>query len=181
MMGQGRNSGMGTPKSIRKIDVQVFPPFGQLIDSGWVQSIAKAALYIGDPAGQSSLSVVVADEQTLHDLNLRFRGLDEPTDVLSFGYNSDSNAPDSQSGFPADPTGSNDLGEVILCYPLATRQADEHNVSIQEELALLTIHGVLHLLGHDHDEDEAEAVMKQMERQALAIVFDSANSVESAK
>lgn len=181
MMGLGCNHGMGTPKTARQIDVQIFPSFEQLLDPPWIQSVAKVALDIADPVGRSSVSIVVADEPTVHSINLKFRGLDEPTDVLSFGYNSDSNGTDFTHEFPVDPDGSEDLGEVILCYPLASRQAIEHNVSTPEELALLTIHGVFHLLGYDHDEAEAEAAMQHLERQALAIVFDSPNPVDSAK
>ena len=65
---------------------------------------------------------------------------------------------------------------MVLSYPLAIRQADEHNVAVEDEAALLIVHGVLHLLGHDHAEPGEEAAMKALERAALDSLNPSARS-----
>ena len=155
---------MPTRASRRPIDVHVFPSFRAAVRAPWLRKVAAEALAAGDPDGAAGVSIAIADDETLRSLNERFRGLDEVTDVLSFEG-------DSGAAFPAAPDGSATIGEVVLSYPLAVRQADEHHVTAEEELALLVVHGVLHLLGHDHEEPGDEARMKRLERQALAGFF----------
>lgn len=159
----------------RAIEVRVFSTFRSDVKTPFVRKAAKAALASADPLGVTDVSVVIADDETLHDLNLRFRGFDEPTDVLSFGEESDPSlteaGADESPAFPYPPEDSRSLGEIVLSYPLALRQAGEHNVRVEEEVALLIVHGVLHLLGHDHAEPNEEAAMKTLENQALAALF----------
>jgi probable rRNA maturation factor len=163
----------GSPK--RTIEVRVFPTFRSDVKTLFVRKVATAALAAADPLGVTDVSVVIADDETLHDLNLRFRGFDEPTDVLSFGDESDSSLAepdaDESPAFPDMPEDSPSLGEIVLSYPLAVQQAGEHNVRVEEEVALLIVHGVLHLLGHDHAEPNEEAAMKALENQALTELF----------
>ena len=80
------------------------------------------------------------------------------TDVLSFNTDFDR---------LRRPDGSAELGEIVIALPVAARGAQERSVSLGEELALLTVHGALHLLGFDHEELEEERQMKVMERVAL--------------
>ncbi len=158
---------MSTRANKRRIDVQVFPAFRGLAKTADVGRAAAAALAVADPAGGAPVSVVVADDETLRDLNSRFRGFDEVTDVLSFGER-DAPADESVPAFPEAPGEAPSLGEVVVSYPLAARQAGEHNVQVEEEVALLVAHGVLHLLGYDHAAPEDEAAMKALEVEALA-------------
>ena len=151
------------------IDVHVFPSFRAAVKAPWLRKVAAEALATGDPGGAGGVSIAIADDETLRSLNERFRGLDEVTDVLSFMGDSGTGDPDS--AFPPAPDGDATIGEVVLSYPLAVRQADEHDVTTEEELALLVVHGVLHLLGHDHEEPGDEARMQQLERQTLAGFF----------
>ena len=163
----------------RSIDVRVFPPFRAAVKAALVRRAAESALAAADPQGTGSVSVVVADDETLRDLNSRFRGFDELTDVLSFGDASDASLAESSEDLPAFPRLPDEnpsLGEVVLSYPLAVRQADEHNVTTQEEVALLVVHGILHLLGHDHAEPSDEAAMKALEAQALSTVSAGAKA-----
>jgi probable rRNA maturation factor len=92
-----------------------------------------------EQAPDGALSVVLADEPTAKELNLRFRGLDEATDVLSF----------SDGSIQPDDKGIY-FGDVVICRPVAERQAKAAQHPQESELALLTIHGILHLLGYDH-------------------------------
>lgn len=174
---------MATRSQRRRVDVRVFPLFKGAAAAASVRRAATAALTLADPEGRSGASVVVADDETLHDLNLRFRGFDEVTDVLSFGeYGApveDTALPAAEpfpgDGFPQVPGEQPSLGEVVVSYPMAERQAREHNVPVEQEAALLVVHGILHLLGHDHAEPEEEAAMRAIEQQALRALFPSGN------
>ena len=104
------------------------------------------------------VAVRVTNARTVRTLNRRFRGEDAATDVLSFNTDFDG---------LRRPDGSADLGEIVIALPVAARGARERAVSLGEELALLTVHGTLHLLGFDHEEAEEEREMKQLERVAL--------------
>jgi probable rRNA maturation factor len=114
----------------------------------------------------AEMSIVVVDDATIHQLNREWRGYDEPTDVLSFGLSDRSKpAVDDEElfPFPQEPDDLLHLGEVVISYPTATRQAGEHSRLLEEELRHLLIHGILHLLGYDHAEPEEEAVMRARE------------------
>jgi probable rRNA maturation factor len=143
----------------------------------WLMGIAQAALDValeGTEAAQMSL--VITDDETVHRLNAQFRGLDEVTDVLSFSadhpghWEGEDEPPEDAGGFDfvMPPDEPSQLGEVIVSYPQAKRQADERGVPLAHELALLVVHGVLHLTGHDHLETEETMLMQSKERTALA-------------
>lgn len=89
--------------------------------------------------GSASMSVTVVSPREIHLLNLRYRGKDKPTDVLSF------------------PGIGGELGDVVLCLEIARKQAKEYGGTIEQELQRLTVHGVLHLRGYDHETNEADA------------------------
>ncbi len=146
----------------------------------WLLGIAQAALDValeGTEAAQMSL--VITDDETVHSLNAQFRGLDEVTDVLSFSAEHPGHW-EGEAGPPVDAVGAGDfdfvmppgelspLGEVIVSYPQAQRQAEERGAPLEHELALLVVHGVLHLTGHDHLEPEETELMQSKERTALA-------------
>ncbi len=159
----------------RRIQAQVFPAYRTMVSLPWLRGVAAQALEIADPDGRSSASVVVADDDTLRDLNHRFRGLDEETDVLSFADRQgpmEPTAPDAGTpAFPQAPEEEGVLGEVVVSYPQAALQAAEHGWPVEQEVALLVVHGVLHLLGHDHAEPDEEATMKALEDEALTRLF----------
>ena len=179
----GRRNGMPSRPQKRRVDVRVFPFFKEAAPAASVRRAATTALAVADPDGRSGASVVVADDETLRDLNLRFRGFDEVTDVLSFGEHGapvedTALSPSEQYasvGFPSVPDEPPNLGEVVLSYPMAERQAREHNVPVEREAALLIVHGILHLLGHDHAEPEEETAMRAIEQRALSALFPSVN------
>lgn len=134
-----------------------------------MRSVAEAALDTADPGGSSALSIVIADDETVRDLNNRFRGVDEVTDVLAFGATSENAPTPSDAVFPPLP-GEESLGEVVVSQPQAARQAPANGASVERETALLIVHGVLHLLGHEHAEPEEAAAMRRLEEQALGVI-----------
>src|SRR3954452_10123760 len=121
--------------------------------------------------------MLFVEEDFIPDLNQRFRGIDAPTDVLAFPIDEDvmegGRSPDSGGSGPgfttAEPTDLPMLlGDVVICPTVARRNAPEHAGTFDDEMALLVVHGILHLMGMDH-ENEAEAeVMEQRERELLA-------------
>ena len=123
-------------------------------------ALAHAALDAAGAHGELTLTFV--DRAEIAGLNAEHLGKDGPTDVLSFPLDAeaDADAP-SQRGVPVL------LGDVVVCPAVAERQAPSHAGSYEDELALLVVHGVLHVLGHDHDEPEETAVMQARERELL--------------
>jgi len=146
----------------------------------WLMGIAQAALSVAlEGAEVTQMSLLITDDETVHGLNTQFRGLDEVTDVLSFSadhaghWEGDAEPPEDliENGdleFVMPPGELSPLGEVIVSYPQAQRQAEERGAPLEHELALLVIHGVLHLTGHDHLDPEETQLMQSKERTALA-------------
>ncbi|MEN6410014.1 MAG: rRNA maturation RNase YbeY [Anaerolineaceae bacterium] len=128
------------------IEIQIAEAFQPALDGEILSQTIQAALKHQHAPEDAELTVVVDDDEAVHTLNRDFRGVDDTTDVLSFP----ADEVDPESGHPY-------LGDIIISYPQASRQAAAGGHSIQAELQLLVVHGVLHLLGHDHAEaDEKE-------------------------
>jgi probable rRNA maturation factor len=109
----------------------------------------------------AEVSVMLADDNTLWELNRQYRGQDRPTDVLSFSQQ-------EHSGDSAHPLAcTNLLGDVVISVETAKRQADVHGHPLQAEVELLVVHGVLHLLGYDDETDESAEEMRMRERSVL--------------
>jgi len=154
----GRNS------MSHEIGVSVGEKFRGLVNEGWVRRIAQTVLKAEGIAPPYELSLVFADSETMQRLNRDYRGVDEPTDVLAF-YMLPQKGADVSFALP--PDGVLRLGEVIISYPQAVEQAKEQGHSTERELALLIIHGILHLLGYDHEEPEEESEMRTREKELL--------------
>ena len=172
---------MGSPNSQNAdVAVQVFDEFVGLVCVSRLDAVCRAALEQEGVARQVSL--VIADDDTVRALNAKYRGLDATTDVLSFGFDNqdeyygEGDAPSEWStddSFVLPPGEAAELGEVIISYPQATRQARERGRSVEEELAHLVAHGVLHLIGHDHMSDAEELAMNSKERSIMARVMET--------
>lgn len=110
---------------------------------------------------KSDVEIVLrlTDNEEITALNERFRGLPEPTDVLSFNHD-----------FINPETNQLNLGDIIISLERAMKQAQEHNHSLNDECLLLSIHGTLHLLGYDHYLPEEEQEMWSMQEKILRIV-----------
>jgi probable rRNA maturation factor len=117
----------------------------------------------------------------MSDLNKRFLGKEGPTDVLAFPIDVEpiegGRSPDSGGtgpGFTSEPSDlPTVLGDVVICPAVAFRNAPDHAGTYADELALLVVHGVLHLLGMDHDDDDEAELMERRERQLLAKLYRS--------
>lgn len=131
---------------------------GFSVDEAGLRKAAQMVLAAHEIAGDSALTVVITTDAEVAALNRQFRGLDAPTDVLSF---------------PADapPVEEEDeppyLGDLIIAYPYASAQAAQEGHPLQDSLALLVVHGTLHLLGYDHDTPEHRAEMWAEQAAAL--------------
>lgn len=140
----------------------------------WV-ALARAALVDEGVRPPAEVSLIFTDEATIADLNQRFMGKAGPTDVLSFPIEPEADVsgrvPDAGSTGPGDPPTSEIpqlVGDVVICPTVAARNALEHECSLDEEVALLVVHGVLHLLGWDHVIDAEAEKMEARERELLA-------------
>jgi probable rRNA maturation factor len=132
----------------------------------WVE-LARHVLVAEGVAGDAELSLLFVDEPTISGLNRRFMDADGPTDVLAFPIDDPVDEAavrtDTRSMGPAPLL----LGDVVVCPAVAERQAPEHAGSYHDELALLVVHGVLHVLGHDHAGVAEAATMQARERELL--------------
>lgn len=113
---------------------------------------------------QAEVSVLLTDNETIHVLNKDYRDKDMPTDVLSFALN-EGEEPGIIDG-PAEEL----LGDIIISIERAAEQAVEYGHSLERETAFLTLHGMLHLLGYDHETEEERHEMRQEENHVLAIL-----------
>lgn len=123
------------------------------------------------------VSLLFVDEPTIAELHERFLGKSGPTDVLAFPIDEEpvagGRSPDEGGTGPGGPLSSEDdeipvlLGDVVVCPTVAERNATEHGVSLDDEIALLVVHGLLHLLGMDHLEAAEAERMEQRERELL--------------
>ena len=138
--------------------------------SRWV-ALAHAVLVDSGVRGDAELSLVFVEESVMADLNKRFMDKEGPTDVLAFPIDDALDGgrwPDSGSTGPdREPPELTELpmllGDVVVCPAIAKRQAASHAGTVDDELALLLVHGILHVLGHDHAEEPAAAAMRARE------------------
>jgi probable rRNA maturation factor len=145
---------------LHTIEVQIGEQFHAQVQPGLLHRAATATLIHQRVEGPCELAVVVADDEALRELNLRHRGVDAPTDVLAF--------PDEPWGsFVAAPDAPRYLGDVVISFHRAKAQAAEAGHDVQVELQLLTVHGVLHLLGYDDVVEERRAQMWAVQAEIL--------------
>ncbi|MCJ7434215.1 MAG: rRNA maturation RNase YbeY [Anaerolineales bacterium] len=130
-------------------------PHPDFLDIELLESAARVTLE-QQSAPDDDITIVLTDDNQLHELNLDYLGVDAPTDVLSF--------PASES----DPeTGARYLGDILISVHCATQQAQAAGHSLQAEAQLLVVHGTLHLLGHDHAEAQQKTRMWAAQTEVL--------------
>ena len=147
-----------------QIDIHIDDEFRTLVDRAWVRKIVRHVLKAEEAAPRYELGLVFTDIERVRQLNRDYRGVDQATDVLAFYMRPQKG---SDPSFPNPPDGVAHLGDVIISYPQALAQAREQGHSVQRELALLVIHGTLHLLGYDHQEPQEAKKMRGREKGLL--------------
>jgi probable rRNA maturation factor len=146
------------------IEILVDDKFRGEIHRGRVRKIARQVLRAEQIKPPYEVSLVFTESETVRGLNRAYRALDEPTDVLAF-YMLPHKGNDSPFALP--PDGITRLGEVVISYPQAVTQAKEQGHSPERELALLVVHGILHLLDYDHEEPREAERMREREKELL--------------
>jgi probable rRNA maturation factor len=148
----------------------------------WI-GLANAALVDQGVRGLAEVSLIFSDEATIAALNLQFLGKVGPTDVLSFPIDSEpeptGRVPDAGGSGPGDPPANEIpqlIGDIVICPAVAARNALEHECPLDDEIALLIVHGVLHLMGWDHVADDEAERMEARERELLARHFRASGS-----
>jgi len=135
-------------------------------EAGWLRTVAEQVLVAQNAGSNVELGLVITTQERVQQLNLSYLGRDEPTDVLAFSAIEEAGA--DFLPFVTPPDGVLHLGEVIISYPQAVMQAEGHRHSIKKELAILIIHGILHLLGYEHDKPELKRLMSAREKEILS-------------
>lgn len=139
------------------MNIQIDPRFQTQVDPHLVEAAVKATLEHQRQPSNLNLSVVITDDQELQSLNRQYRGVDAPTDVLAFpAHQTD---PDTDEIY---------IGDVLISHPQAEESAQKHGHQVAEELSLLIIHGVLHLLGFDHHQLTDKEHMWKTQAEILA-------------
>jgi metalloprotein, YbeY/UPF0054 family len=128
----------------------------QDIDATLERAIAEASA--GMSTKDAELAIVLTDDSSIRALNQMWRGLDKPTNVLSF----------AAEGHGAAPGAPVLFGDIVIAYETTKREAIEQGTPFLHHLAHLTVHGFLHLLGFDHEQDDEAEKMERLERQILA-------------
>lgn len=128
----------------------------------YIDNVVRAAKKVGELYGveNGEVSVTLTNNDYIHQLNKKYRGIDRPTDVLSFALN--------ESDEPAIADAAiNILGDLVISVERAEEQAKDFGHSVRREMAFLTVHGMLHLLGYDHMEEEERAEMENEQRYVM--------------
>ena len=143
------------------MSIEVNNESGYAVDEAEFAALGRHVLDAMHVHPQTELSILLVGTDVMSELHVQWMDEPGPTDVLSFPMD------ELRPGSDAEPTPAGLLGDVVLCPEVAARQAREAGHSTEEELLLLTTHGILHLLGFDHAEPEEEKAMFALQRQLL--------------
>lgn len=131
-----------------------------------LEEAAGETLYQTEASGESDLTIVLGSDEMLQDMNQEYLEINAPTDVLSFG-----------ASFTDPDTEARYLGDIIISVPRAISQAQAGAHPVKDELQLLVVHGVLHLLGYDHADPDEKASMQEMQDAILQQLGSAAGPV----
>jgi probable rRNA maturation factor len=139
------------------------------VTQGLKELITKAvniALSTEDVSENVEVSIALVDDDYIQELNKQYRSLDVPTDVLSFAMRETVSDEDDGFEYPEEEL----LGDVVVSLERARVQAVEYRHSFEREVGFLVVHGILHLLGYDHEVDGEKTVMRQKEEKILKTI-----------
>lgn len=117
-------------------------------------------------AEETEVDVTIVDDEEIHELNRQYRGMDKPTDVLSFALDEGEEDEPELIGGPEEHL----YGDIIISAETALRQAEEYGHGLEREMTYLAVHGMFHLLGYDHMTEEDKAEMRAKEEEALRTI-----------
>jgi probable rRNA maturation factor len=135
-------------------EIEVVNEAGYVVDEARLLAAAQAVLDRHEVPENSGMSIAITDDEAVAALNREYRAVDAPTDVLSF----------PMDGMPGE---NPYLGDLVIAFPYASAQAEREGHALSDSLALLVVHGTLHLLGYDHDSAEGRAQMWEAQETAL--------------
>ncbi|CAI8018271.1 Endoribonuclease YbeY [Geodia barretti] len=160
------------PNIVVTVQLDVPEDAGHGEDDEWFAAAVRHGLAGTLPAdARGEIGLLLTDDETVRQLNREYRGVDRTTDVLSFSFEHWGHWEGDEEAPTDEPP---PLGEIVVSVPQAARQAESQGVPLRQELALLIVHGALHLLGHDHYEDGELETMQALERSALSGIFPDA-------
>lgn len=122
----------------------------------------KETIQLSDEREDAEVSLMLVDDRRIHALNLEYRGVDRPTDVLSFALQ------DEMEEEPEIEVEDEMLGDIVISVERARDQAEEYGHSFEREIVYLAVHGTLHLLGYDHEEENDKQEMRSKEEEVMA-------------
>jgi probable rRNA maturation factor len=149
-----------------EISVEIDSRFAGCLKKKWLKSIVDQTLRIQGAGNEAEVSLFVTGQKQIHELNKAYLEEDRPTDVLSFPMLE----PSAKVGFVTAPDGKKHLGEVIVSFPQAVFQAEEHGHPVEREMSVLVVHGLLHLLGYDHGGAVEKKEMQAREKAILSLL-----------
>ncbi|MFC1961941.1 rRNA maturation RNase YbeY [Chloroflexota bacterium] len=149
---------------VAEIDLLVEGSYSDCPEEDWLCRVARGVLAADGLEEAVEMGLVITGQERVQGLNRIYRHRDEPTDVLSFFMSS---GEEGSASFVSPPDGVRRLGEVIISFPQAALQAKRRRHSVRKELAILIVHGVLHLLGYDHEKLSEKRKMRARERAIL--------------
>lgn len=140
------------------IDIQFEEPFADSLEPAVIEQAVAAVLARYPELDSPALTVLVTGDEDIRALNLEYMGIDSPTDVLSF----------PSGDLPGTPGEEVYLGDIMISLETAARQAAQGGHLLAQEVELLTVHGVLHLLGFDHGDEAEKAAMWEVQAGILS-------------
>jgi probable rRNA maturation factor len=146
----------------------------EINDQDLRKAIAETLHHVQLESG--SVTVVITDNESVRMLNLQYRQIDAPTDILSFSSQTEESLDDLPAELLAEV--GDYLGDLLIAYPYTVEQAQRYGNPLDAELRLLVVHGALHLLGYDHDTPENQSIMWQIQGEVLQRLGDSSTHWE---
>jgi len=142
------------------------------LEEGWIARLEELLRLAGEEEGieRGEVALTFVDDKRIRELNREYRGIDRPTDVLSFALNEDGGEPDIVFGDLSDDEDdpiSGMLGDIVISLERAKAQSEAYGHSLEREIGFLFVHGFLHLLGYDHQTEEEERIMFAKQEEIL--------------
>jgi len=150
-----------------KVNVLIDKEYKRLLTNTWLRNAAGQVLIEENAKPMVEVGLVITGQDKIQELNHRYLDENRPTDVLSFPM---LEAKFDEDCFVSPPDGALRIGEVIISYPQAKKQARQHSHTVKKEVAVLIVHGILHLLGYDHDTTTRKREMRKREKDILHVI-----------